>query len=60
MTIENLSHEEQQVLLRWFLYHMPHESRGEFIAQMPTIYAHLYPGTSEDVIIERVRKAIAP
>lgn len=49
-----LSTHELETAVRWFTYHMPSEQRGRLMAEMPVLYAKLFPGVSPKAVLERV------
>ena len=57
--IENLTTNEKDTALRFFLYHMTQDIRGRFMAEMPTIYAHAFPTVDAAILLGKVGERIA-
>jgi hypothetical protein len=54
----NLPGGEVEQLAEWFLNLMDVEQRGRLMAELPQIYARMYPGVKAEIITARVTAAI--
>lgn len=52
---ENLTTKELQDLVRFFTYTMGMDQRGKLMAEMPLVYAKLYPDVDPEIIVQKVR-----
>lgn len=55
---DNLRDNEKDTVLRFFLFYMPMEQRGQLMAQHPLIYGHLYPDVPKETIANKVHQAL--
>lgn len=52
-----LTREQTEFALRFLLYRMGPETRAQFMADLPVVYARLYPSVDTDIIIGKTRAA---
>lgn len=55
-TVENLTGEQRDAMLRFLLHHMDLDLRGILMAEQPVAYVKLYPD-ARDAVLRRVATA---
>lgn len=58
MSLDGLTREQADAVLRFLLYRMDLDTRGALMAELPVAYARLYPSVSPTTVIERVGNAL--
>lgn len=56
--VDNLTTEQKEIALRFLLYRMGQDTRGEMMAAIPVIYRRLFPSVGLDVLLIKVASAI--
>lgn len=56
--MQDLTHNELEMLAGWFTARMPMEQRHELMAELPVLYARLFPGVAPTVVLNEVQRTL--
>jgi hypothetical protein len=56
--VDALNSEQSSQALRFLLHRMGLETRGAMMAELPAVYAKLYPSVNPSIILDKVRTRI--
>lgn len=57
--MDNLTREQAETALRYLLHRMPMDTRRAMMADLPTVYAALFPSVENKTIVAAVRVRLA-